>query len=98
MAPCSSQDIPSLIYGTAFAFDKTPSLVQAALHAGFRGIDTAGALGAYREKLVGDGIRDCIDSGLINRDDIFVRWTRLSIFVGELVLTRWLDSNQVLTL
>lgn len=83
MAPYSSQEIPSLIYGTAFAFDKTASLVQAALHAGFRGIDTAGALGAYREKLVGDGIRNCIDSGLIKRDDIFVRWARFFIFVKE---------------
>ncbi|KAJ4388799.1 hypothetical protein N0V93_006259 [Gnomoniopsis smithogilvyi] len=73
MKPKSSQKIPSPIYGTAFAFDETTSLVEAALHAGFRGIDTAGALGAYREKMVGDGIRNCVKSGLIKRDDLYIQ-------------------------
>lgn len=66
------QEIPDLIYGTAFAFNETTGLVEAAIKAGFRGIDTAGALGAYREKLVGDGIRNCINSGIIKRTDFFV--------------------------
>lgn len=67
------QAVPSLIYGTAFAFDKTTYLVEEALKAGFRAIDTAGALGAYREKLVGEGIRNCVESGVINkRSDLFV--------------------------
>lgn len=67
-----SQGFPDLIYGTAFAFDKTTSLVEAALKAGFRAIDTAGALGAYREKLVGDGIRNCVEAGIVKRSDLFV--------------------------
>lgn len=76
MTPKAYQEIPDLIYGTAFAFDKTTSLVEAALHAGFRGIDTAGALGAYREKMVGDGLQSCVKSGIIKRSDIFVRFSR----------------------
>lgn len=74
MSPQPFRGVPELVYGTAFAFDKTTGLVEAALKAGFRGIDTAGALGAYREKLVGAGLRSCIESGLIQRGELFVRF------------------------
>ncbi|CAN8095606.1 unnamed protein product [Discula destructiva] len=79
MAPRPFQGVPGLVYGTAFAFDETTILVEAALKAGFRGIDTAGALGAYREKLVGDGIRLCVESGITTRSDIFLQ-TKFSPF------------------
>ena len=104
MATKPFQGVPNLIYGTAFAFDKTTSLVEAALKAGFRAIDTAGALGAYREKLVGDGIRNCVDSGTIKRSDLFVGLShRLSRWICKVIdrtnaLTRRLDTNQVLAL
>lgn len=90
--PYSSQERPNRIYATAFAFNKTPSLVKATLHAGFCGIDTAGALGTYREKLGGDGFRSCINSGLIKRSDIFVRLARFTV---EIVLTRWTSSGPI---
>ena len=54
--PRRSQNIPEILYGTAFKFDKSKKLVEAALNAGFRAIDTAGSKSAYREALVGEGI------------------------------------------
>ncbi|MGB9492566.1 MAG: hypothetical protein WCA92_19040, partial [Terriglobales bacterium] len=33
--------VPGFLYGTAWKEDRTASLVEAALRAGFRGIDTA---------------------------------------------------------
>jgi diketogulonate reductase-like aldo/keto reductase len=65
--------IPEIIYGTAFKFDKTKRLVEAALKAGFRGIDTAGSSHAYREALVGEGIAAATASGEISRQDLYVR-------------------------
>ena len=65
-------DIPEIIYGTAFKFDKTAHLVEAALRAGFRGIDTAGSSHAYREALVGDGITVAMTSGDFSREDLYV--------------------------
>lgn len=88
MSPKHFREVPDLVYGTAFAFDKTADLVESALKAGFMGIDTAGALGAYREKLVGVGIQRCIESGIINRRDLFVRssWGARSISHAPRVL------------
>ena len=40
--PSRFQGIPDIIYGTAFKFENSASLVEAALLAGFRAIDTAG--------------------------------------------------------
>jgi diketogulonate reductase-like aldo/keto reductase len=67
------EGIPPLIYGTAFAFEKSTELVSAALHAGFRGIDTAGSLHAYREKLVGDALAAAIAEGVVQRHELWVR-------------------------
>jgi diketogulonate reductase-like aldo/keto reductase len=69
------QGIPTVIYGTAFKFDNTAVLVEAALKAGFRGIDTSGSLSAYREKLVGDGLRKVLADETLNikREDLYVR-------------------------
>lgn len=66
------QGIPDVVYGTAFKFEKSASLVESALRAGFRGIDTAGSASAYREKLVGDGIRRALQDGVLQRQDLFV--------------------------
>lgn len=64
--------IPDITYGTAFAFDQSTVLVEAALSAGFRGIDTAGSAGAYREKLVGDAIKKSLVTGDIKRNELYV--------------------------
>ncbi|KAF3399591.1 D-arabinose dehydrogenase [NAD] [Talaromyces pinophilus] len=73
------QDIPEIIYGTAFKFDKTAHLVEAALRAGFRGIDTASSSHAYREALVGDGITVAMTSGDFSREDLYIQ-TKFSPF------------------
>lgn len=98
MAEKPSQGFPSLIYGTAFAFEKTAVLVEAALRAGFRAIDTAGALGAYREKLVGDAIRNCFDSEITKRSDVFVCLPHILQGVDRKMLTDILDPDKVFTL
>jgi len=67
------QGDPEIIYGTAFKFEKSASLVEAALNAGFRAIDTAGSRSAYRETLVGEGIAAALARGSIKRKDLFVR-------------------------
>ena len=69
--------IPDLIYGTAFSFDQSAVLVEAALKAGFRGIDTAGSATAYREALVGEGIRTFLNGGSVGREDLYV-WSSQS--------------------
>jgi diketogulonate reductase-like aldo/keto reductase len=70
--PIRSQGIPEILYGTAFKYDKSASLVEAALKAGFRAIDTAGSKSAYREALVGEGIAAALASGTCERSDLYV--------------------------
>jgi diketogulonate reductase-like aldo/keto reductase len=70
--PRRSQNIPEIIYGTAFKFDKSKTLVEAALNAGFRAIDTAGSKSAYREALVGEGIAAALATGTFQRSDLYV--------------------------
>jgi diketogulonate reductase-like aldo/keto reductase len=64
--------IPEIIYGTAFKFDKSATLVEAALKAGFRAIDTAGSKSAYREALVGEGITAALATGTFERNELYV--------------------------
>jgi diketogulonate reductase-like aldo/keto reductase len=66
------QGVPDIIYGTAFKFDQTSSLVEAALKAGFRAIDTAGNKPQYEESLVGKGIATVINSGTLKRNELYV--------------------------
>ena len=82
------QAIPEVIYGTAFKFENTASLVEAALKAGFRGIDTAGSGHAYREALVGEGIATGSGSTGIFREDLYVRTTKFLCLHD--VASRWI--------
>jgi len=66
------QGIPDIIYGTAFKFENSASLVEAALNAGFRAIDTAGSQSVYREALVGEGIAAALASGTVERSELSV--------------------------
>ena len=70
--PPRIQGIPDIIYGTAFKFEKSASLVEAALNAGFRAIDTAGSQSAYREALVGKGLAAALASGTRERSELYV--------------------------
>ncbi|CAI4217705.1 unnamed protein product [Parascedosporium putredinis] len=66
--------IPRLIYGTAWKKAQTQGLVQAALTAGFRGIDTAAQPRHYKEALVAEGLRAALRSGAIpSRADVYVQ-------------------------
>ena len=72
MATPKVAKIPSLIYGTAWKKDQTRHLVKQALLAGFRGVDTAAQPKHYQEHLVGEGIRDAMKEGGIEREDLYV--------------------------
>lgn len=64
--------IPVFLYGTAWKKDRTADLVDTAINAGFRAIDTAAQPRHYQEHLVGDGIRKAIADGVVRREDLYV--------------------------
>ncbi|KAL8897324.1 MAG: hypothetical protein Q9207_007267, partial [Kuettlingeria erythrocarpa] len=69
-----SSDVPvPMIYGTAWKADRTGEFVTQALKAGLRCIDTACQPGHYREDLVGDAVRNCIETGVITRKEIYLQ-------------------------
>lgn len=65
--------IPSILYGTAWKKDRTASLVEQAILAGFRGIDTACQPKHYFEPGVGEAVARTIQNGIIKREDIFLQ-------------------------
>ena len=64
--------IPPFVYGTAWKKERTATLVALALHAGFRGVDTAAQPRHYQEDLVGDGVRQVLAEGALKRADLYV--------------------------
>ena len=64
--------LPSFMYGTAWKKDATVQLVQLAVTAGFRAIDTANQLIHYQETLVGDALQTLAKSG-IARETLFLQ-------------------------
>lgn len=71
--PIDGVAVPRFLYGTAWKEDDTQRLVELAIRQGFRGIDTANQRRHYFEEAVGKGVRACIDSGLVSRDDLFLQ-------------------------
>src|SRR5262245_1059841 len=69
----SSIRIPSFLYGTAWKEANTQCLVELALQAGFRGIDTANQRRHYDEAAVGQAIASSIKRGIVARDDLFLQ-------------------------
>lgn len=65
--------MPRIIYGTAWKQEKTAALVEKAIHAGFRGIDTACQPKHYHEAGVGEGIAACIQAGIVTRKDLYLQ-------------------------
>lgn len=65
--------VPTFLYGTAWKEDATRGCVEAALAAGFRGIDTANQRKHYHEAAVGEAIRAALDEGAVARGDLFVQ-------------------------
>ena len=68
----TEQLLPPIIYGTAWKEDASAELVQQAVTAGFRGIDTANQKKHYREDYVGVALLELKNRG-IGRDDLFLQ-------------------------
>lgn len=64
---------PDFLYGTAWKEDRTAALVELALRAGFRGIDTANQRRHYHEAGVGEGLAAAYRAGVVTRADIFLQ-------------------------
>ncbi len=65
-------EIPAILYGTAWKQAATAELVIQALRLGFRGIDTAGQPRHYHEAGVGEAIAACLDAQL-TRGQLYVQ-------------------------
>ncbi len=64
---------PDFLYGTAWKEERTPGLVELALRAGFRGIDTANQRKHYFEAGVGEGLAEAYRAGVVARADLFLQ-------------------------
>jgi diketogulonate reductase-like aldo/keto reductase len=64
--------LPSFMYGTAWKKDATTQLVQLAVAAGFRAIDTANQLIHYQQALVGEALQALGKQG-IARETLFLQ-------------------------
>jgi diketogulonate reductase-like aldo/keto reductase len=74
--------VPRFIYGTAWKEEATQGLVEEALSAGFRGIDTANQRKHYFEVGVGAAVKASIASGLVAREDLFLQ-TKFTFRAGQ---------------
>ncbi|HTS34727.1 MAG TPA: aldo/keto reductase [Candidatus Solibacter sp.] len=66
-------DAPSFLYGTAWKEGRTASLVEQALRAGFRAIDTANQRRHYFEAGAGEGLAAAYRAGIVTRADLFLQ-------------------------
>jgi diketogulonate reductase-like aldo/keto reductase len=73
MAGSQTVFIPDFLYGTAWKEERTPALVELALRAGFRGIDTANQRRHYFEAGVGQGLESAYRAGVVTRPDLFLQ-------------------------
>ena len=64
---------PHFLYGTAWKEDRTASLVELALRAGFRGIDTANQRRHYFEAGVGEALAAAYRARIVTRSDLFLQ-------------------------
>jgi len=65
--------IPDFLYGTAWKEERTRALVELALRAGFRSIDTANQRRHYFEEGVGQGLAAAYRAGIVTRADLFLQ-------------------------
>jgi diketogulonate reductase-like aldo/keto reductase len=68
-----SSPTPSFLYGTAWKEDRTAGLVELALRAGFRAVDTANQRKHYFEAGVGEGLAAAYRVGIVKRADLFLQ-------------------------
>src|SRR5882724_10346794 len=64
---------PQFLYGTAWKGDRTAALVELAIRAGFRAIDTANQRKHYFESGVGEGLAAAYRAGIVTREDLFLQ-------------------------
>ncbi len=65
--------MPDFLYGTAWKEDRTAALVELAIRAGFRAIDTANQRKHYFEAGVGEGLAAVYRAGIVTREDLFLQ-------------------------
>jgi diketogulonate reductase-like aldo/keto reductase len=65
--------LPTFIYGTAWKEERTAALVELALEAGFRAIDTANQRKHYFEEAAGKGIHSFLRKSGLDRDELFLQ-------------------------
>ena len=82
MSISSTPVTPPFLYGTAWKQDRTRSLVEEALAAGFRGIDTANQRKHYHEAGVGEALRAALEAGTVTRDELFLQ-TKFTYVEGQ---------------
>jgi diketogulonate reductase-like aldo/keto reductase len=73
MVPLQAASIPDFLYGTAWKEERTPALVELAVRAGFRGIDTANQRRHYFEAGVGEGLTAAYRAGVVKRAELFLQ-------------------------
>src|ERR1700733_3704095 len=71
--PTDEPPIPDFLYGTAWKQDRTATLTELALHAGFRAVDIANQRRHYNEAGVGEGLRTAYRAGIATRADLFLQ-------------------------
>jgi len=74
--------VPRFLYGTAWKEERTEGLVNDALDAGFRGIDTANQRKHYFEQAVGQAVQNKLREGFIRRDELFLQ-TKFTFKEGQ---------------
>lgn len=67
------KSIPNFLYGTAWKEERTTALVEMALRAGFRGVDTANQRRHYFEAGVGEALAAAHRAGMVERDELFLQ-------------------------
>jgi diketogulonate reductase-like aldo/keto reductase len=72
-SPVNAAGIPDFIYGTAWKEERTQALVELALRAGFRAIDTANQRRHYFEEGVGRALAAAYRDGVVRREDVFLQ-------------------------
>ena len=77
----ASVNMPCIIYGTAWKKADTADLVEQALLAGFRGVDTACQPKHYDEALVGVALRRVSQQG-ISRENLYLQ-TKFTSLSGQ---------------
>lgn len=74
--------LPGILYGTAWKKGDTARLVEQALNAGFRGLDTACQPKHYNEPGVGEGIAAFLRNSGVSRSDLYIQ-TKFTSLDGQ---------------